>query len=163
MFKYIFSKIKLIIDGWWEMLWNTMPINFQYLQAVRGRRGHDRMVQLHMQSVSITTDVVSWNLDQGEVHIIMWYRLSVTCDRSVVFSGSSGFIHQQNWPTWYSWNIIESGIKHHERNNQSLIVTYFLIVQMGFETEMRQVPEKYLKKWWMTWFGNLFGTINQIK
>jgi hypothetical protein len=83
---------------------------------------------------------VSSNLDQGEVYNIMWYRLSVTCDRSVIFSGSSGFIHQQNWPTWYSLNIIESGIKHHERNNQSLIVKYFLIVQMGFETEMRQVP-----------------------
>ena len=36
----------------------------------RGRRGRDRMVvdlQLPMQSVSITTDVVSSNLDQGEV------------------------------------------------------------------------------------------------
>jgi hypothetical protein len=46
-----------------------MPINFQYLQAVRGRRGRDRMVELDlqqpMQSVTITTDVVSSNLDQG--------------------------------------------------------------------------------------------------
>ena len=32
------------LDGWWVMLSNTMPINFQYLQAVRGRRGRDRMV-----------------------------------------------------------------------------------------------------------------------
>jgi hypothetical protein len=40
-----------------------------------GRRGRDRMVvdlQLPMQSVSITTDVVSSNLDQGEVYNIMW-------------------------------------------------------------------------------------------
>ena len=29
---------------------------------------------------------------------IMWYSLSVTCDRSVVFSGYSGFLHQSNWP-----------------------------------------------------------------
>jgi hypothetical protein len=59
----------MIIDGWWEMSWNAMPINFQYLQAVRGRRGRDRMVELDlqqpMQSVTITTDVVSSNLDQG--------------------------------------------------------------------------------------------------
>ena len=40
-----------------------------------------------MQSVSITTDVVSSNLDQGEVYNIMWSSLSVTCDKSVVFSG----------------------------------------------------------------------------
>ena len=35
----------------------------------------DRMVvdlQLPMQSVPITTDVVSSNLDQGEVYNIMW-------------------------------------------------------------------------------------------
>ena len=39
-----------------------------------GRRGRDPMVvglQLPMQSVSITTDVVSSNLDQGEVYNIM--------------------------------------------------------------------------------------------
>jgi hypothetical protein len=62
----------MILDGWWEMLSNTMPINFQYLQTIRGRRGHDRMVQLPMQSLSIITDVVSSNLDQGEVYNIMW-------------------------------------------------------------------------------------------
>jgi len=42
-----------------------------------------------MQSVPITTDAVSSNLDQGEVYNIMWYSLSVTCDRSIVFSGYS--------------------------------------------------------------------------
>jgi hypothetical protein len=44
-----------------------------------------------MQSVHITTDVVNLNPDQGEVYNIMWSSLSVTFDRSVVFSGSSGF------------------------------------------------------------------------
>ena len=29
-------------------------------------------LQLHMQSVHITTDVVSSNIDQAEVHTIMW-------------------------------------------------------------------------------------------
>jgi len=47
-----------------------------------------------MQSVPITTDVVSSNLDQGEVYNIMGYSLSVTYERSVVFSGFSGFLHQ---------------------------------------------------------------------
>ena len=46
------------------------------------------------QSVTITTGVVSSNLDQGDVYNIMWSSLSVTCDRSVVFSGSSDFLHQ---------------------------------------------------------------------
>ena len=33
-----------------------------------------------MQSVPIATDLVSSNLDQGEVCNILWSRLSVTCD-----------------------------------------------------------------------------------
>jgi hypothetical protein len=35
-------------------------------------------LQLPMQSVHITTDVVRSNLNQGEVYNIMWYSLSVT-------------------------------------------------------------------------------------
>jgi hypothetical protein len=38
----------------------------------------------------------------------------VTCGRSVVFSGFSGFLNQLNWPPRYNWNIVESGIKHHK-------------------------------------------------
>jgi hypothetical protein len=46
-----------------------------YVSDIRGRRGRDRMVfgftTTYMQSVPITTDVVSSNLDQGEVYNIM--------------------------------------------------------------------------------------------
>jgi hypothetical protein len=48
--------------------------NITVLYYVGGRLGHDRMVVgllLPMQSVPITTDVVSSNLDQGEVYNIM--------------------------------------------------------------------------------------------
>ena len=69
-----------------------------------------------MQSVPITTDVGSSNLDQGEVYNIMWQSLSMTCDRSVVFTSSSSFLHQWNWPPRYNWNIVESGIEHHQTN-----------------------------------------------
>ena len=34
------------------------------------------------------------NLDQDEMYIYYVINLSDTCDRSVVFSGSSGFLHQ---------------------------------------------------------------------
>jgi hypothetical protein len=34
-----------------------------------------------VQSVPINTDIMSSNLHQGEVYNIMWYSLSVTCDR----------------------------------------------------------------------------------
>jgi hypothetical protein len=40
--------------------------------------------------------------------------LSVTCNRSVIFSRYSSFLHQYNWPPRYNWNIVESGVKHHK-------------------------------------------------
>ena len=59
--------------------------------GVGGHRGRGRMV------VPITTKVLCSNPVHGEVyaiqHCVILY-LSVTCDRSVVFSGYPGFLHQ---------------------------------------------------------------------
>ena len=52
--------------------------------------------------------------------------MSVTCDRSMVFSRYSGFLHQENWPPRYCWNIVESGVKH--QNPNPLIKNYFYFV-----------------------------------
>ena len=53
-----------------------MVYTFQLVLILgRGSRGRDGMLvdlQLPMQSVPITTDVVSSNLNQGEVYNIMW-------------------------------------------------------------------------------------------
>ena len=50
-------------------------------------------LQLPGKSVPITTNVVSSNSAHGEVYSIQHYliKLSVTCGRSVVFTG---FLHQ---------------------------------------------------------------------
>ena len=37
---------------------------------------------------------------------------------SVVFCS---FFHQLNWPPRYTWNIVESGIKHHTKSSQETI------------------------------------------
>jgi len=44
-------------------------------------------LQLPMQSVPITTDIVSSNLNQGKVYNIMWSSLSVACDSPWVSLG----------------------------------------------------------------------------
>ena len=51
---------------------------------------------------------------------IMRYRLSVNCDRLLVFSGYSGLLHQKDWPPWYNWSIVESDAKHHKPNHTVL-------------------------------------------
>ena len=57
------------------------------------------------------------------------YSLSVTCDRLVVFSGYSSFAHQKNWPPQYNWNIVESGIKHHNPNpNRRRFIKKFIYI-----------------------------------
>jgi hypothetical protein len=53
-------------------------------------------LELFVQSVPIITKVVSSNSVHDEVYSIQYYMiksLSVTCDRSVVFSGYSSFLH----------------------------------------------------------------------
>ena len=50
--------------------------------------------------------------------------MSVTCCRSVVFSGYSGFPHQYNWPPRYNWNIVKSGVKHHQPKPKPILVNY---------------------------------------
>ena len=65
-----------------------------------------------MQSVPITTNVVSSNPAQTR-----WTRCDKFVsdyDRSVIFSGFSGFLHQQNKPPRYNWNIVESCMKIHK-------------------------------------------------
>jgi hypothetical protein len=37
----------------------------------------------------------------------------MTCDRH------SAFLHHWNWPPPYNWNIVESGLKHHQANKQT--------------------------------------------
>ena len=75
-----------------------------------------------MQSVPITTNVVSSNPVQARCNrYIMWWSLSVTSGRSVVFSGFSPST-KKNWPPWYNWNIVESGVKHHKPTNQTYIM-----------------------------------------
>ena len=81
-------------------------------------------LELSMQPVHITTDVSS-NLDQDEVYNIMWSSLSVTCDRSVVFAASSvsSTNKTDRHETTEIWNIVESGVKHHQTNKQ----TYYIV------------------------------------
>jgi hypothetical protein len=73
--------------------------------------------------VPITTNVVSSNPAQMRRawYNIMWYSLSVTCNRSGVSLGTPVSSTKKNWPTRYNWNIVVSGIKHHKPNPQPLI------------------------------------------
>jgi hypothetical protein len=60
-----------------------------------------------------------------ETSLIMWWILSVTWDRSVVFVGYSGFLHQQNWPQRYDCNIV---IKHHEPTFPFFFIIYEICI-----------------------------------
>ena len=54
-----------------------------------------RDLQLPMQSVPITTDVVGSTPARGEVYLIQHFVVKFVRDgRSVVFSGSSVYLHQ---------------------------------------------------------------------
>ena len=46
-----------------------------------------------------------------EVYLIQHYVIKFVSDLRQV----GGFLHQQNWLSRYSWNIVESGVKHHKQ------------------------------------------------
>ena len=63
-----------------------------------------------MQSVPIVTNVLSSNPAHGKVYSIQHYVIKFVSDlRQVV-----GFLHKESWPPQYSWNIVESDVKHHK-------------------------------------------------
>jgi len=69
-----------------------------------GRRSRD--LHLLVQSVPITAKVVSSNPFDGGDKVYQWLSKG-----RLLFSGQSGFLHQNNWPPRYNWTIVESGVK----------------------------------------------------
>ena len=51
-------------------------------------------LQLSVQAVHITTKVVSSNPAHGEVVLIQHFVIKFVSDRTVIFSGYSGFLYQ---------------------------------------------------------------------
>jgi len=75
--------------------------------------------------VPITTKVASSNPANGEVYSIQYYVIKFVSDLWQVggFLRILQFPHQYNWPSRYNWNIVESGIKHHNQTLTSKCMT----------------------------------------
>jgi hypothetical protein len=73
-------------------------------------------LQLHMQSVPITTKVVSLKPIHGEVYSIQHYMIKFVSNLQQVggFLWVLRFPPPKNWPPRYNWNIVESGVKYHK-------------------------------------------------
>ena len=83
-------------------------------------------LQLHVQSVSITTKVVSSKPVHGKVSSIQYYVTKVVSD----LRQDGGFHRVLRFPppiklrAQYSWNIVESGVKHKNQNKTKHIICY---------------------------------------
>ena len=62
---------------------------------------------------------MSSNRAHGEVYSIQLYVIKIVnyLRRVGGFRRVLQFLHQQIWPPRYNWNIIESGVKHHNPNH----------------------------------------------
>jgi hypothetical protein len=94
------------------------------------RRGRDRIVVGFTTTcaIPITTLVYKWVwillMTRCTQKIFMWWSLSVTYGRYVVFSWYFGFPHQCNWPPRYDWTIVEyiiAVIYLHRRNQHQSV------------------------------------------
>ena len=108
-----------LIIVWFHLSMQSLPISIKVLE-------------LEVYFISIDWSYGSWiynylcnqclsPLKLWVRYNIMWSSLSVTCDRSMVFSGYSSFLHQWNRLPRYNWNIVESGAKHHNPNTNRII------------------------------------------
>ena len=79
--------------------------------------------------------------------------MSVTCDRSVVFSGYYGFIPQYNWPQRDNWNNVESGVKRYKPNQTK----QFQIHNFRFPRQLCIFPISYISFNHRCYVGNVKG------
>ena len=100
---------------------------------------------------------------------IMWLSLSVSCDRSVMFSRYSGCLHEYNWPPRYNWNNVESGIKHHKptnRHTKSYVIIYIYLIKVcqcpvqWFSLDTHDINEILLKVLVLKSNDNILAYIN---
>jgi hypothetical protein len=76
--------------------------------------------KVHVQSVPITTKVVSSNPVHSEMYLIQHYVIKFVSHLRQV----GGFLR---FPLpRYNWNIVESGVKHHEPQSVSIMVCKWL-------------------------------------
>ena len=75
-------------------------------------------LQLPMQPVPTTTNVVISNPAHEEVHLIQHYVITFVSDLRQVDGFIQVFLFPtvQNWPRRYSWNTVESSVKYHNPN-----------------------------------------------
>jgi hypothetical protein len=72
-----------------------------------------------MHSAPITTNVLSSNPAHDEIYSIQHYVIKFVSDfrQADGILGYFGFLHQLNWSLRYSWNIVDSGVKHNCPNS----------------------------------------------
>ena len=88
---------------------------------IASHRGRDRMVVRFTTTYALGAShhwCCEFESRSGWSEQLMWWSMSVTCDRSVVSLGPP-VSSTNKTPTWYSWNIVESGVKHHQTNKQT--------------------------------------------
>ena len=70
------------------------------------------------------------------------YWICLTCDMSVVFSGYSDFFNQYNWPPWYNWNNVESGLKHRCPNPHQILYIFICFVLDSMYYYFLSIPKR---------------------
>jgi hypothetical protein len=99
----------------WLYIYALTSIGYRHFLESGCRRSRDSMVVGFRTKLTmpITTTVVRSSPAHGKLWFVK--KFYVTCDRSVVFSGYSGFLHQSNVPPRYTWDIVKSACTNPEK------------------------------------------------
>jgi hypothetical protein len=122
---------------------NNRLLIIRTLNSFKGHRGHDGSLIYSYMCKQCLSPLKLWVwiplMTKYTRYNIMWSSLLVNCDWSVIFSGYFCFLHQYNWPQWYNWNIVGSGVKYYNPLNllnafilQSLHLLHKYRIQIKF-------------------------------
>jgi hypothetical protein len=95
----------------------------------------DHMVVGFTTNCAISANKVSSNQAHGEVYSIQHDVITfVSALRDI--GNFLRFPPPINWPPWYNWNIVESGVKHHNTSTINLLIlglVWFLVFTTIFQ------------------------------
>ena len=119
----------LLFDGLQLLFLRPFSVHELYLSSwckFWSRRVHDPMVVGFTTTYAISA-YHHWccEFESQSGWGVQHYMIKFVSDLRQVsgFHGSSGFLHQYNWPPRYNWNIVESGIKHHQTKSKQILNT----------------------------------------
>ena len=124
---------------------HIIPYNLRWSRALF-LRGAFTIDDVWMSKLKLRVRV---SLRAKSTRLLSYFTIYQDCQDSYQRSGFSpgtpASFPDKNWTPWYSWNIAESGIKHHQTNKQSSKLFHTMTLNKA-EIKLRYLLTRFVMK-----------------